>query len=175
MTTVAERLKPEQVFRDFLEFRQSLGMTILPLTGAGDPFVGLKQAIARGDFVALVSDRDLTHNGLEVDLCGHRARVAKGPAVLAVLTGAPLFTATISYESAPDLPGGTRVFVEFSPQVPVPADGTTRDKVQAMTQACADLVSAGIRAHTEDWHMLQRVFLDDLDESRLAHPASRAS
>ncbi len=82
VTTVAERLEPEEVFRDFLEFRESLGMTIIPLTGAGDPFIALKQAVARGDFVALLADRDLTHNGVEVDLCGHRARMAKGAAVL---------------------------------------------------------------------------------------------
>ena len=31
VTTVAERLEPEEVFRDFLEFRESLGMTIIPL------------------------------------------------------------------------------------------------------------------------------------------------
>ncbi|MEO8828098.1 phosphatidylinositol mannoside acyltransferase [Lapillicoccus sp.] len=164
VTTVAERLEPEQVFRDFLEFRESLGMTILPLTGAGDPFVGLKKAIAQGDLVALVADRDLTHNGVEVDLCGHRARVAKGPAVLSVLTGAPLFTAALSYEDAPEMHSGKRVYISFSPPVPVPGEGTTRDKVQVMTQVCADYLGAGIVAHTEDWHMLQRVFVEDLDD-----------
>ena len=30
VTTVAERPKPEEVFREFLEFREGLGMTILP-------------------------------------------------------------------------------------------------------------------------------------------------
>ena len=106
VTTVAERLEPEEVFRDFLEFRESLGMTIIPLTGGGDPFVALKQAIGRGEFVALLADRDLTHNGVEVDLCGHRARMAKGPAVLSVMTKAPLFTATVWFEDAPALPVG---------------------------------------------------------------------
>jgi hypothetical protein len=36
-----------------------------------------------------------------------------------------------------------------------------------MTQACADVLGAVIAEHTSDWHMLQRVFLDDLDPSRL--------
>jgi KDO2-lipid IV(A) lauroyltransferase len=161
VTTVAERLEPEEVFRDFLEFRQSLGMTILPLTGGDDPFVRLRQAIGRGDFVALVADRDLTHHGLEVDLCGHRARMAKGPAVLALMTGAPLVAAPIWYEDAPDVPGGTRVVIEMV-QVPVPTHGSTRDKVQAMVQGCADILGAAIRTHTADWHMLQRIFVEDL-------------
>lgn len=166
VTTVAERLEPEEVFRDFLAFRQALGMTILPLTGAGDPFVGLKQAVARGDFVALVSDRDLTRNGVEVDLCGHRARVAKGPAVLALLTKAPLHAATLHYEPDRSVPGGYRSVCEISPPIPMPQEGTSAEKVASLIQSCADILSVAIREHTQDWHMLQRVFVDDLDPAR---------
>lgn len=170
VTTIAERLEPEEVFRDFLAFRESLGMTILPLTGGDDPFLGVRKAIARGDFVALVADRDLTHNGAEVDLLGHRARMAKGPALLAVITGAPLFAATIHYEPAPQLPGGHRVVCEISERIPVPDSGPTAAKVAAMVQQCADILGAGIRAHTEDWHMLQKVFAEDLDDRLFASP-----
>jgi phosphatidylinositol dimannoside acyltransferase len=163
VTTVVERLEPEEVFRDFLEFRESLGMTIIPLSGAGDPFLALKQAVGRGAFVALLADRDLTRNGVEVDLCGHRARMAKGPAVLAVMTKAPLFTATVWYEDAPELPSGKQVVIQMIP-VPTPAEGSTRDKVQVMVQACADLLGDAITRHTEDWHMLQRIFVADLED-----------
>ncbi|HEY6741445.1 MAG TPA: phosphatidylinositol mannoside acyltransferase [Lapillicoccus sp.] len=176
VTTVAERLKPDAVFRDFLEFRQSLGMTIIPLTGAGDPFVALKQAIGRGEFVALLADRDLTNNGLEVDLCGHRARMAKGPAVLSVMTRAPLFAATIWYEEAREQPNGKRVVVDLK-RVPTPDTGSTREKVEAMTQTCATILGDAIIRHTEDWHMLQRVFVDDLDapgQRRRPEPSTSA-
>jgi lauroyl/myristoyl acyltransferase len=173
VTTVAERLEPEEVFRDFLAFRESLGMTIIPLTGAGDPFLALKQAIAHGAFVALLADRDLTHNGVEVELCGHRARMAKGPAVLAVMTKAPLFTATLWFEDAPGLPSGKRVVIRMTP-VPTPETGSTRDKVQVMVQACADILGDAITRHTEDWHMLQRVFVDDLDDRAAPEPSTSA-
>jgi KDO2-lipid IV(A) lauroyltransferase len=148
-------------------------MTIIPLTGAGDPFVALKQAIGRGEFVALLADRDLTHNGVEVDLCGHRARMAKGPAVLSVMTKAPLFTATVWFEDAPALPSGKRVVIQMTP-VATPEEGSTRDKVQAMVQACADLLGEAIVRHTEDWHMLQRIFVDDLDDRRAPEPSASA-
>ena len=46
----------------------------------------------------LLADRDLTAKGLEVDLFGHKARVAAGPAALSVTTGAPLVTTVIYYE-----------------------------------------------------------------------------
>jgi len=171
VTTVAERLEPEEVYRDFLEFRESLGMTIIPLTGGGDPFIALKQAVAEGAFVALLADRDLTHNGVEVELCGHRARVAKGPAVLAVMTKAPLFVSTLWFEDAPELPSRKRVVIQMTP-VATPETGTTRDKVQVMVQACADILGDAITRHTEDWHMLQRVFVDDLDQARTPAPSA---
>jgi len=175
VTTVAERLQPEEVFREFFEFRESLGMTILPLTGGDDPFTGLKKAVERGDFVALVADRDLTRGGLEVDFCGHRARMAKGPAVLALMTRAPLFAAAIHYEDAPQVLGSRKgIVIEFSPVIPVPQTGSTRDKVAAMTQRCADFIGDAITAHTVDWHMLQRVFVDDLEPAPEA-PVSTAS
>ena len=36
VTTVAERLKPESLFDQFVEYRESLGMTVLPLTEGPD-------------------------------------------------------------------------------------------------------------------------------------------
>jgi lauroyl/myristoyl acyltransferase len=30
-----------------------------------------------------------------------------------------------------------------------------------MTQRCADAFAKGIAAHPQDWHMLQRIFLDE--------------
>ena len=163
VTTVVERLEPEEVFREFLDFRRTLGMTILPLTGGDDPFTGLKAAVGRGDFVALLADRDLTRGGIEVDFCGHRARVAKGPAVLALMTKAPLFAAAVRYEDAPHVPGSRKgLVIEFSPEIPVPEEGSTKEKVAVMVQQCVDYIGASIAVHTAEWHMLQRIFLDDL-------------
>ena len=68
---------------------------------------------------------------------------------------------------------GWGIVITFHPAVDVPAAGTTRERATAMTQACADVLGAAVRAHTADWHMLQRVFLDDLDPDRL--PAREAA
>jgi KDO2-lipid IV(A) lauroyltransferase len=54
--------------------------------------------------------------------------------------------------------------VRFHPRVEVPPTGDRAAKVTAMTQAVADALSEGIREHPEDWHMLQRVFLADLEQ-----------
>jgi len=44
-----------------------------------------------------------------------------------------------------------------------------------MTQELARSFEAGIRKHPADWHMLQRVFVADLDPERLAAAEARAA
>jgi len=183
VTSVAERLRPEAIFQEFLAFRERLGMTILPLTGGSNPFVGLRAAVGRGDFVALVADRDLTSNGVEVEFFGRRARMAKGPALLSLVTGAPLYAASITYEHAAPERGaaGYRTVVRFSDRIRpscAPAPDLTPEEqaaqVRALTQACAAYLEEPIREHTADWHMMQRVFVEDLDPARTAAATSSA-
>jgi KDO2-lipid IV(A) lauroyltransferase len=158
-TTVAERLKPESVYASFVRFRQTLGFEVLPLTGGAGPFVTLAARLRAGHLVCLVSDRDLKETGIEVELLGEKARVA-ATAALAVHTGAALMpTATWFEEDG----WGACIYDE----VPVPASGTRAEKVAAMSQQLADVFSAAIAEHPQDWHMLQRVFLADLDPARL--------
>lgn len=164
VVTVAERLEPEEVYAEFLAFRESLGMTILPLTGGGDVFAQLRSHVTRPVIVPLLADRDLTARGIEVDLCGHPARVAAGPAALALATGAALHPVSIRYELVPGSAWQRRIVITFHDRVCDPKRGTTRERAVAMTQQCADALGGAIREHTEDWHMLQRVFVEDLDE-----------
>jgi phosphatidylinositol dimannoside acyltransferase len=162
VTTVAERLRPEELFQRFLHFRQRLGMEILPLTGAGDVFGTLVRRLRTGGFVPLLADRDLTATGFQVSMFGEPARMATGPASLALVTGAALYPVTIRYERLPaGSPARWGTVVLFHPEVVPPAEGDRATKIASLTQACADALAAGIAAHPEDWHMLQRVFVAD--------------
>jgi KDO2-lipid IV(A) lauroyltransferase len=160
-TTVAERLKPESLFRRFLEFREGLGMEVLPASGGDSRFGVLAQRLRAGGLVCLVSDRDVTGRGIEVEFFGEKARMMAGPAALAVQTGAALLPTTLWFD-------GPDWRARISNEVPVPESGTRREKVAAMTQAVARDYEDGIRAHPQDWHMLQKVFVADLDPERLA-------
>jgi phosphatidylinositol dimannoside acyltransferase len=64
--------------------------------------------------------------------------------------------------------------VHIHQEIPVPAEGDSKQKAAAMTQEVARLFEAGIRAHPQDWHMLQKVFVADLDPARLAAAAGAA-
>jgi KDO2-lipid IV(A) lauroyltransferase len=166
-TTVAERLKPEAVFQKFLRFREALGMEVLPTTGGPHPSGVMARRLRAGKLVCLVADRDLSNTGVEVDFFGEKALMPAGPAALALQTGAALHPVACWFVG--DTEWGAYAYDE----VPVPAEGTRKEKIAVMTQEMTRRFEEGIREHPEDWHMLQKLFLADLDPDRLAR--SRAA
>jgi len=160
-TTVAERLSSALVYDKFVAFRESLGMEVLPHTGTSGPFGVLAQRLRQGRLVCLVCDRDLTAGGIEVQFFGEAARMAAGPAALAVQTGAALMPVVLWFEGED---WGARIY----PEIPVPERGDKREKIAVMSQQMAQRFEHGIAEHPQDWHMLQRVFVADLDPERLA-------
>lgn len=159
-TTVAERLKPESVYERFLEFRRALGMEVLPTTGGPHPFGVMAQRLRAGKLVCIVADRDLSDTGIEVDFFGEKALMPAGPAALAVQTGAALMPVGCWFVDETDW--GAHVYDE----IPVPATGDRRQKVAAMTQQLAAAYEDAIREHPTAWHMMQKLFVADLDPAR---------
>jgi lauroyl/myristoyl acyltransferase len=149
--TVAERLRPERLYDEFVAYRRTLGMEILPLTGGEASLPRLEEWLRSGGLVCLLADRDLSRSGAEVDLCGHRAKVPRGPAVLSLRTGAPLVPVTLHY--GPDV-----MTLTFHGPVP-PDTGPGGDA--RMMQGVADAFTGAFHEHPEDWHMMQRVFVDE--------------
>ena len=162
VASVAERLRPEELYERFVAYRERLGLRILALTGDGNVIGELRTWLRAGKVVCLLCDRDLTSSGVRVTLLGETARLAPGPALLALQTGAPLHPITVAYTDG-GREGAHGIEITFHPAVPVPATGSTREKVTVMTQGVADAFSAAIRKDPADWHMLQRVFESDLD------------
>ena len=158
LVTVAERLKPEALFNKFLEYRQNMGMEVLALNSRS--MATLMQRARDGALIALVADRDLSRSGIDVDFFGHPARMPAGPALLAVRTGIPLVTAFVSYTE-------TGIHVEFN-SVAIPTEGSDSERVAQVVQSCADLFAQGITKAPQDWHMLQRIWIDGDFQERSA-------
>jgi KDO2-lipid IV(A) lauroyltransferase len=155
-STVAERLKPESLFDRFVAYREGLGMEVLPLTGgARPPSDVLRERLQAGRTVCLLGDRDLTKRGIDVDFFGATARMPAGPALLAATTGAALHPVGLWFTPAG---WGLRIHEE----IPTGGPARLRDTVQAATQSLADVFAADIAARPQDWHMLQRLWLEDL-------------
>jgi phosphatidylinositol dimannoside acyltransferase len=151
LVTVAERLKPERLFNEFLRYRQAMGMEVLALDSRS--IVTLEQRLREGHLIALVADRDLSKSGIDVEFFGKPARMPAGPAVLALKTGAVFLTAFVNYT-----PNGIHItFDELS----IPESGTQEEKVSVLVQKSANNFERGIGQHPQDWHMLQRIWIDE--------------
>jgi lauroyl/myristoyl acyltransferase len=156
--TVAERLEPESLYRRFIEYRESLGFEVLPLSGgARPPFEVLCERLRDNRVVCLMAERDLTRTGVEVDFFGEPTRMPAGPAKLAIATGAAVLPVHCWFEEDGD----------WGFSIHPPLDTASGD-VGTITQALADQFATNIAAHPADWHMMQPQWLADLSESRRA-------
>jgi phosphatidylinositol dimannoside acyltransferase len=150
--TVAERLRPESLYRRFLDYRESLGMRVVPLTGGERPSSAvLRDWLADGRSVCLLMDRDLGATGVELSFFGRPTTMPGGPALLAAQTGASLHPVVCQFTE-----GGWRLVVHQ--EVPLDDGARLRDRVATATQAVADAFAATIAEQPEDWHMLGRIW-----------------
>jgi lauroyl/myristoyl acyltransferase len=156
-STVAERLKPESLYRRFIEYRESLGFEVIPHSGGErPPFEMLCDRLRDNRVVALMAERDLTRTGVEVDFFGEPTRMPAGPAKLAIATGAALLPSHCWFEGD-----------GWACNMQEPLDCSSND-VGTVTQALADEFARNIAAHPADWHMLQPQWLADLSDDRQA-------
>ena len=154
VTTVAERLKPEGVFTQFLDYRRTLGMNVVP-HGSPDVIRELARTLNSGGLVALLGDRDVGRNGVDVQMFGETARIPGGPALLSMMTGAALHPVSLWFD-------GERQRGQVYPAVPIPTEGERAERLSIMCQSVADALCAGIAEHPADWHMMQKVWVSDL-------------
>ena len=137
--TVAERLKPEKVFQAFLKFRKKLGFEVLSTDMRTIPT--LINRAKSGYIIALVADRDLSANGVEVNFFDGIAKMPAGPKAIAEKAGVDLVGAFIVYT-----PKAIKIYFE---------------KLEYSVQAEADFFARHLKENPVDWHMLQRIWLND--------------
>jgi KDO2-lipid IV(A) lauroyltransferase len=148
VVTVAEDLRPARLSALMLDHRRALGMEILPLGDTTRVVRRLQRRLAQGSIVALLADRDLTGNGIEVEMFGARRRVPAGPARLALATGAPLMVCPVYTTAA-----GWRIHVG-APFTAEPS-GDTQADARALAQRMAAAFERVIAVEPSDWHLFQ--------------------
>ena len=152
ITAVVEKLKPEAIFKKFLAYRESIGIEAISHKEKTIPI--LIERLNQGKLVALVADRDMSRNGIEVNFLGGIAKMPAGPAILAIKTGSPLVTAYIRY-----LDKG--IEITFDETIKLPVTGSEEDQIKIVTQSMADNFARRIKDSPVDWHMLQRIWVDE--------------
>lgn len=140
--------------------RRRLGLELIELGGAKRR---LREALERGETVGLLGDRDITGGGIEVELFGAPAPLAAGPALLALETGL-----------TPHVFGAWRdedgVYHGRADSVPLPADGSRRERVTGWLESAARVFERHIGAAPEQWLAVFHPIWPDL-EGAPARPA----
>jgi KDO2-lipid IV(A) lauroyltransferase len=151
LVTVAEVLKPEKLFKKFLTYREAMGFEVLGLDSRA--FLTLVKRAREKRLIALVSDRDLSASGIEVDFFGYTAKMPAGPAVLAIKEGLPLVAAHVSYT----LSG---IHIDFQ-AIEISSNESESVQIAATVQNLARAFEKGIAERPQDWHMLQRIWINE--------------
>ena len=146
LTTVAEPVEPPELFAWLVAQREALGMRVLPL---GSSATELLATLRSGGFVALLADRDIVGDGVDVELFGERTTVPAGPAALALRSGAPIIPAGIYLERG----GAHRIVVR--PAIPAVREARLRADVARLTQRLACELEVLVRLAPEQWHVFQ--------------------
>lgn len=134
------------------EYRRAAGLTEIPITeDVFSPLPALR-ILRDGGVIAVQGDRDFNNTGLPIRFFGRTAWFPRGPAVLSLLSGAPIvpiFILRCPDESAPGA-GGFRVVV-FDP---IPPTGAPRDELSALAivSRTVEAVERMVREHPDQWY-----------------------
>jgi KDO2-lipid IV(A) lauroyltransferase len=146
VVSVAEELRPPELFEMFVENRRELGIEVLALGGNGQVGRQLAAALGANRVVALVADRHLGGRGVDVEMFGRMRRMPAGPAMLSLATGAPLI-ATPVYTTER---GWHCVMHE---PISIEQTGDRKKDAEALTRRLAASFERAIAAAPADWHL----------------------
>lgn len=160
LAVAVERLEPPELYEWFLRYRRDeLGMQVVPVgSGAASE---LATALLSNSTLALLCDRDVTGDGVEVDFFGAPTRLPGGPAVLALRAERPLVPVGVFVEDG-------HHHAVILPPLDTERRGRLRADVQRVTQDLAHALEQLIARDPVQWHMLVPAWPD------LAAPASHA-
>ena len=146
---VAETLPNPRLVDWFIDVRRQLGIEVV-LIGQGRKVTEqLLKRLKSGGTIALMSDRDLSGRGVEVDFFGERTTVPTGPVALADRTGATLLPVGCYFN---ERRGHTFV---VRPPLELASEGTRGDRVAKGAQRLADVLEEIIREAPDQWHLFQ--------------------
>lgn len=157
LLVVVEALEPPELFDWFVEVRSAMGMDVV---AAGPDAVGaLLGALAENRVVCLVSDRDLSGDGIEVSFFGEHTTLPAGPSLLSVRSGAALLPVAVYFGK------GRRHRAVVRPPVDTSRQGRLREDLTRITQDLAHEFERLIEVAPEQWHLMQPNWPSDREAS----------
>ncbi|MGD1047294.1 MAG: lysophospholipid acyltransferase family protein [Candidatus Krumholzibacteriaceae bacterium] len=137
--TVALEHPSARVTRFFSAIRKNWSFTDYPLRSCA---VGLAKALARGELVVLLIDRNFSHRGMRLRFLGTDVLLPDGHITLSLRSGAPLVP-SCSYYTAPGA-----IEIVIGEEIDMTAlDGSAT----AVGNACLERMEEFVRAHPDQW------------------------
>ena len=138
--------------------RDRLGTDTLEVRQSMDTALQIRRRLHEGRSVALLMDRHIGRDRVQVDFLGRRAWFLRTPAVLARLSGAPMVPCFI------ERMGPGRFLAQADAPIYVDADGDRDAALQRATQRFATSLEARVRAHPEFWYHFYRYWDAQADD-----------
>lgn len=152
LVAVAESLANRHITDWFTRQRSMFGLEIV-LTGNGRVGGRLTAALRDGKAVALLSDRDLTGRGVEVEFFGETTTLPAGPVALARKTGAPILPVGIYFKAE----GGHHAIIH------PPFTAREGDDLARLARRMAERLEEIILHDPSQWHLVQPNWPSDRD------------
>ncbi|MDQ7799071.1 MAG: lysophospholipid acyltransferase family protein [Candidatus Edwardsbacteria bacterium] len=108
------------------------------------------KALARNRFVAILIDQDAGQDGVFVDFMGRPASTAKGPAVFAIRTGAPLLAGVIVRQDD----GGHICYIE--PPIYADPANDKEQEILRLTDLVTQAMEKYVRKYPDHWYWVHR-------------------
>jgi KDO2-lipid IV(A) lauroyltransferase len=146
MTIIAMQEASESINRLRHQFRGSLGVDTLEVRQSMDTALQIRRRLADNRLVAMLMDRHVDRDRVEVTFFGRRTFFLRTPPLLGYLTGAPMLPcAIVRREGRPfDLITGEPIFVS--------RDGHRDTEVARAAQAFATQLEGLIRRDPQCWY-----------------------
>lgn len=139
LTAVALPHKDKRIDDIFLNNRAAAQIEVVPVGGA---MPKLEDALRRGRFIALVSDRDVKGTGLKLPFFGQPMRVPSGAARLALRTGAWILPG-VAYRTH-----DWRIVIDI--RAPIVSDPET-DTEESLTRRYLAVLETFVRERPDQW------------------------
>jgi len=172
MALLAEALNPPQLFDRIAKARGALGVQVIPLDIAGmrsgyqrtarvlgaSALRDVYRVLRNNGCVAIAMDRDIAGNGEPMEFFGRTAPIPVGVVELAIRTGAALVPIVLFRD-------GDRVRGEVFPELHWDVEAPREPEVRRVAAEVLRLFEGVIRAHPDQWHVLDPIWTADTGDS----------
>jgi len=148
MNTVALEHPSARVTRFFSAIRRAWGFSDYPLRSCA---VGLMKALARGECVVLLVDRNFSHRGMPLRFLGGDVLLPDGHITLALRSGAPL------------LPSCSYYTADGTIEVIIGGELAAGASAAALGNACLERIEEYVRRNPEQWFAFDHLWGEKRD------------